>query len=232
MTGLEKVVAALDSLGGEGSLPQIYDAIERADPSLTGTWKNTFRAEVYRASGDSERTPVFRKVGRARFALAEGANAILRRIRRAMPPLQACTNLILEGVPGTGKTHIIKALAAQHRDRLGGDGSGRFAITLHPATSYEDFVEGLRPGAYRGGESTGHIAISGDTGKARWFFEPPGSDPAGGAATDDARFAIHDGFFLRVCGEAVRAPDKDFIVLLDEINRCNVQGARRPSDHA
>ena len=31
-----------------------------------------------------------------------------------------------------------------------------------------------------------------------------------------------DGFFLNVCKEAVQNPSKDYLVLLDEINRCNI----------
>lgn len=57
-------------------------------------------------------------------------------------------NVILEGPPGTGKTFVVEKVAAQWSAATGrpllGDGSGASAITLHPSTSYEDFVEGLR----------------------------------------------------------------------------------------
>jgi predicted RNA-binding protein with PUA-like domain len=136
------------------------------------------------------------------------------------------TNLVLEGVPGTGKTFAIKQITKHDENKvLKGRGEGRHAITLHPATSYEDFVEGLRPGAqlsvkvqpwwnqvpvpYR------QVEVSG-FGEANWFFN------TGAKSTDQSSFTIHDGFFLRVCREAVHFPHKDFLVLLDEINRCNV----------
>lgn len=57
-------------------------------------------------------------------------------------------NLLLEGVPGTGKTYaiqkVIDAIRAGGKG-VGGDGTGDFAVTMHPSTSYEDFVEGLKP---------------------------------------------------------------------------------------
>ncbi len=57
-------------------------------------------------------------------------------------------NVVLEGPPGTGKTHLVGQVAARWQELtgrpLGGDARGRWALTLHPSTGYEDFVEGVR----------------------------------------------------------------------------------------
>lgn len=62
--------------------------------------------------------------------------------------LRRFKNAVLEGPPGTGKSHVVDAVAADWGDEtgrsLGGNGRGRYAITLHPNTTYEEFVEGLR----------------------------------------------------------------------------------------
>lgn len=62
--------------------------------------------------------------------------------------LRRFRNVVLEGPPGTGKSHVLSAVAEAWEEEtgrpLGGNGRGRYAITLHPNTTYEEFVEGLR----------------------------------------------------------------------------------------
>lgn len=115
-------------------------------------------------------------------------------------------NLVLEGVPGTGKSFAIERIAAQWKARTGRAlhsfaGRPYCAMVMHPSTSYEDFIEGLRP-------------VSTSTMLASTYFDEP--------TAADASFAVADGFFLEVCQAAVRAPDEDVLVLLDELNRCNI----------
>ena len=112
--------------------------------------------------------------------------------------IQRAHNLILEGVPGTGKTHSIESICKDwerssrhvngHKRQLNNEyqGLGKAAITLHPASSYEDFIEGLRPNQGQSG------------------------------------FSVQPGFFVRACQDAINNPEEDFLVLLDEINRCNI----------
>ena len=49
--------------------------------------------------------------------------------------------LLLQGPPGTGKTFIARALARY----LAGSHDRVVTVQFHPGTSYEDFVQGLRP---------------------------------------------------------------------------------------
>ncbi|MCT1833303.1 AAA family ATPase [Kocuria palustris] len=62
--------------------------------------------------------------------------------------LRRFKNAVLEGPPGTGKSHVVAdVVEAWEREtgrKLVGDGRGEYAITLHPSTTYEEFVEGLR----------------------------------------------------------------------------------------
>jgi MoxR-like ATPase len=104
--------------------------------------------------------------------------------------LRRFSNVVLEGPPGTGKTFVVSQIAdawQQVAQRpLTGAGVGEYAITLHPSTSYEDMVEGMR------------------------YDEKSQS------------FRTHPGFMRRVIAQAEAAPDQDFLVLLDEINRANI----------
>lgn len=104
--------------------------------------------------------------------------------------LRRFKNVVLEGPPGTGKSHVVAAVAGAWLQQTGrplaGNGRGRYAITLHPGSTYEEFVEGLR---YDDATST---------------------------------FVRRDGFLREVINDALGNPDKDYLVLIDELNRANI----------
>ena len=107
---------------------------------------------------------------------------------------------------GTGKSFAIERLAESSAAGTGRKllrfGNQPFAVqVMHPSSSYEDFIEGIRPRSSSG------------AGGTEWFDAPVGTS---------SDFVVEDGFFLRVCAAAASRPDRDVLVLLDEFNRCNV----------
>ncbi len=144
-------------------------------------------------------------------------------------------NLILEGVPGTGKTYAFNHDLVENWFKiLNREGNSR-SITMHPSTSYEDFLEGLRPTSIQTATDADTVEhqLTIDKIKVKrkqdndsinpqfgYFYHPVGSDTD--EDTPTSNFTVADGFFLNVCKQAVQNPSKDFLVLLDEINRCNI----------
>ena len=120
--------------------------------------------------------------------------------------LQSAKNVVLEGVPGTGKSYAIEQLADGWRARTGRDlitfnGIPYAAVVMHPSSSYEDFLEGLRPRALRADDTA--------------LFDQQ--------VESGGELVVDDGFFLRVCAQAVRSPERRIpLALIDEMNRCNV----------
>jgi MoxR-like ATPase len=62
-------------------------------------------------------------------------------LRRARQLLELKRQLILQGVPGTGKTHVAQSLA---RLLTNGCAEAVRLVQFHPAFTYEEFVEGIK----------------------------------------------------------------------------------------
>jgi 5-methylcytosine-specific restriction enzyme B len=110
-------------------------------------------------------------------------------LTRARSLLQLKRQLILQGVPGTGKTHVARNLAKLLAH--GREGAIRL-VQFHPAYSYEDFVEGIRPSSV---ECNGRMEIT---------------------------YPVEDGLLCDFANQAARRPAEPHVLIIDEINRGNL----------
>ena len=101
--------------------------------------------------------------------------------------------IILYGPPGTGKSYVAQELAKWITGLAQPPADRVEMVQFHPAYSYEDFIEGIRP------ES-----------------KPTGN---GGFAVD---YPPRSGVFRRFCQVAQANPDQRHVFIIDEINRGNI----------
>ncbi|WP_187279764.1 McrB family protein [Quadrisphaera setariae] len=99
--------------------------------------------------------------------------------------------MVFYGPPGTGKTWVARRLA----DHLAGHSSRVTTVQFHPAYSYEDFVEGLRPEVGRG------------------------------ATAGQFSYVVRPGVFRQACDAARADRDHTHVVLVDEMNRADLAAA-------
>ena len=137
------------------------------------------------------------------------------------PSVHHNLNTILYGPPGTGKTwHTVTRSVAIGEGREVADvareeradvrrrfeehrQAGRIEmVTFHQNTTYEDFVEGIRP----------------------VLSEPRDRDADGsdGADAADVRYEMSRGVFRRIAERAEADPDGRYVLVIDEINRGNI----------
>jgi 5-methylcytosine-specific restriction enzyme B len=101
--------------------------------------------------------------------------------------------IILYGPPGTGKSFVAQHLA-QWLTGLEKPPAHRFEmIQFHPAYSYEDFIEGIRPESLL--TEDGRYAV---------------------------HYPTRPGLFVSFCRRAAQNPDLPHVFIIDEINRGNI----------
>lgn len=140
----------------------------------------------------------------------------------APPREEHPANQVLYGPPGTGKTYstVSHALAIVdgvkpnaeiteqdgQRFRLlrfkratdSAPAKGQIAmVTFHQNYAYEDFVEGIRPAL---------TTTDGDRG----------------ATSAELGYELRPGIFRTICEAASATPDRNFVLIIDEINRGNI----------
>lgn len=154
------------------------------------------------------------------LALQDAAAATTRLALRTNTAKRAVVR-VYYGPPGTGKTlaavrEAVKLVDPLHQDS--GDTHSAFAkfnehreqcafVTFHPSLQYEDLVESIRPQIVANEPSDENVG-----------------DAASNVAQDTGRLAyrIHEGVLLRMIRRALENPKKDYVIVVDEINRGDV----------
>ena len=137
------------------------------------------------------------------------------------------------GPPGTGKTlaavqDAVKLADASFDDKEGPEAAfarfnelgGQVAfITFHPALQYEDVIESIRPVVGQAVEVHEDDEVNGEAVTG----DDVGAD-ADQATNKDGNltYRIHEGLFLRMIRKAAQEPEKEFVIVIDEINRGDV----------
>lgn len=124
------------------------------------------------------------------------------------------------GPPGTGKTlsavrEAVRLVEPGFDDK--GDVTSSFSkfnehreqcafVTFHPSLQYEDLVESIRPVV--------------DTSESDGSDEADAKSAVGeGVVSGGLSYRIHEGVLLRMIRRALQNPGKEFVLVIDEINR-------------
>ena len=116
--------------------------------------------------------------------------------------LKKSKNIILHCAPGTGKTYLANRIAMEltglSKDKLRNSDQYEF-VQFHPNYDYTDFVEGLRPVLNSRSKDDDENNDGNDKG--------------------EISFERVDGSFKRFCKAAIKNLSKNYVFVIDEINR-------------
>lgn len=143
-----------------------------------------------------------------------------------LPKMPHSLNTILYGPPGTGKTwhtvtYAVAIIGNRDVDEVEKENEeNRKAVknqfekyreagqvemvTFHQNTTYEDFIEGIRP------------VLTNDQASANGQASPEDSSPG------DVQYEMRQGVFRRIVERAKQDPDRQYVLVIDEINRGNI----------
>ncbi|MFE6502494.1 AAA family ATPase [Kitasatospora sp. NPDC057738] len=179
------------------------------DPNIDVIELSEFTADLQRLlgePGDPQRAEAAETPAELPNITEELAHELMLRrdwLQDCIELLRRKPQLVFFGPPGTGKTHLVQELA---KHLTGGRPENTQLVQFHPAYSYEDFFEGIRP-----------------------RLLPTADDhPRSGAATQQAVAGDHLGFELvrgplrRLADAALKHPAQVFVLIIDEMNRGNL----------
>lgn len=162
----------------------------RDEEGLTRTVLPVSEHDFYRAVGAGMTAPAQHDDVLNLEALANASCAPLERLEEMERILRDRGQMIFYGPPGTGKTWLALRLS---ECLCGGDESRREIVQFHPAYSYEDFIEGIRPQAVEAPDGSSSVA-----------------------------YPLVRGSFARFCDRARRDELNTHVFVIDEINRAQV----------
>ena len=151
-------------------------------------------------------------------------------------------NLILYGPPGTGKTYktvyyAVSICTGESIEGLHGEkvsyecvkerydeleNEGRICFTtFHQSYNYEDFVEGIRP--VLNGKSPEGKPNEEPNGKTKEELNKKSNEkPEENTEPQSLNYKVEAGIFKKFCEEAAKHKEKNYVFIIDEINRGNV----------
>ncbi|MFW6156791.1 MAG: AAA family ATPase, partial [Armatimonadota bacterium] len=162
----------------------------RDEEGLTRTVLPVSQHDFYRVVGAGMTAPAQHDDVLSLEALASASCAPPERLEEMERILRDRGQMIFYGPPGTGKTWLALRLSEY---LCGGDESRREIVQFHPAYSYEDFIEGIRPRAVEAPDGSSSVA-----------------------------YPLVRGSFARFCDRARRDELNTHVFVIDEINRAQV----------